>query len=54
MRLLVALGADPLIPTTENSTPLMVAAGVGTRSPGEDAGTESEALDAVKLASRPW
>ena len=28
----------------------MVAAGVGTRSPGEDAGTEPEALEAVKLA----
>jgi hypothetical protein len=27
-----------------------VAAGVGTRSPGEDAGTESEALEAVKVA----
>jgi ankyrin repeat protein len=50
MRLLVKLGADPLIPTTEGSTPLMVAAGVGTRSPGEDAGTEEECLEAVKLA----
>jgi uncharacterized protein len=50
MRLLVQLGADPRIPTAENTTPLMVAAGVGTRSPGEDAGTEAEALDAVKLA----
>jgi hypothetical protein len=28
----------------------MVAAGVGTRSPGEDAGTEQEALEAVKAA----
>jgi hypothetical protein len=28
----------------------MAAAGVGTRSPGEDAGTESEALEAVKVA----
>jgi len=50
MRLLVKLGADPMIPTTAGSTPLMVAAGVGTRSPGEDAGTEAEALEAVKLA----
>lgn len=48
MRLLVKLGADPAIPTKENTTPLMVAAGVGTRSPGEDAGTEAEALEAVK------
>ena len=50
MRLLVKLGADPLIPTTDGSTPLMVAAGVGTRSPDEDAGSEQEALEAVKLA----
>lgn len=50
MRLLVKLGADPLIPTAEKTTPLMVAAGVGTRSPGEDAGTEPEVLEAVKVA----
>jgi uncharacterized protein len=28
----------------------MVAAGVGTRSPGEDAGAEAEVLEAVKVA----
>ncbi len=50
MRLLAQLGADPLLPTAENTTPLMAAAGVGTRSPGEDAGTDSEALAAVKVA----
>ena len=50
MRLLASLGADPRIPTAENTTPLMVAAGVGTRSPGEDAGTEAESLEAVKVA----
>ena len=50
MRLLVELGADPKLPNSDGSTPLMVAAGLGTRSPGEDAGAESEALEAVKLA----
>ena len=50
MRLFAKLGADPLIPNSDNTTPLMVAAGVGTRSPGEDAGTEAEALAAVKVA----
>ena len=50
MRLLAELGADPLIPNEENSTPLMAAAGLGTRSPGEDAGTEAEVLDAVQVA----
>lgn len=49
MRLLVKLGADPSIPTTAKTTPLMAAAGVGTRSPGEDAGTETDALEAVKF-----
>jgi ankyrin repeat protein len=50
MRLLVELGADPLLPNEDGTTPLMVAAGVGTHSPGEDAGTPAEALEAVKLA----
>lgn len=50
MRLLVELGADPLLPNEDGTTPLMVAAGVGTHSPGEDAGTPVEALAAVKLA----
>ena len=50
MHTLVELGADPNLPNEDNSTPLMAAAGLGTRSPGEDAGTESEVLDAVKVA----
>lgn len=50
MRLLVELGADPLLPNQDGTTPLMVAAGVGTNSPGEDAGSPPEALAAVKLA----
>jgi ankyrin repeat protein len=50
MRLLAKLGADPLLPNADNTTPLMVAAGVGTRSPGEDAGTNAEVLEAVKVA----
>lgn len=50
MRLLFRLGADPLLPNVDGTTPLLAAAGVGTHAPGEDAGTESEALEAVKLA----
>ena len=34
MRLLAELGADPLLPNEDNTTPIMVAAGVGTSSPG--------------------
>src|SRR5260221_5203846 len=50
MRTLAALGADPLIPNVDNSTPLMAAAGLASRSPGEDPGTESETLEAVQAA----
>lgn len=49
MKTLAALGADPTLTNTENSTPLMAAAGLATRSPGEDAGTESEVLEAVQV-----
>ena len=50
MRLLVELGADAHLTNEDNSTPLMVAAGLGTSAPGEDPGTESEVLEAVRLA----
>jgi len=50
MRLLVELGADPLTPNVDRCTPLMAAAGIGTLAPGEEAGTEPEALEAVALA----
>ena len=49
MRLLLELGADPLLPNFDNTTPLMAAAGVGTNEPQEEAGEESEALEAVKM-----
>jgi uncharacterized protein len=50
MKLLAELGADPLLTNEDGSTPLMVAAGLGTNAPGEDPGTEPEVLDAVKVA----
>jgi ankyrin repeat protein len=50
MRTLASLGADPLIPNADGATPLIVASGLGTRSPGEDAGTEAEVIEAVKVA----
>ena len=50
MRLLAELGADPLLSNEDNTTPIMVAAGVGTSSPGEDPGTEPEVLEAVRVA----
>ncbi len=48
MRTLVGLGADPSITNVEQSTPLMEAAGLATRSPGEDAGTEPQVIEAVE------
>lgn len=50
MKLLAALGADPHLTNVEESTPLMAAAGLATRSPGEDAGTEAEVLEALQVA----
>lgn len=49
MRVLLELGADPSIKTNNNTTPLMVAAGVGIWAPGENPGTHEEVLAAVKL-----
>ena len=49
MRLLVELGVDPKLPNEDGTTPLLAAAGLDIRSPGEDAGTEPECLEAVKL-----
>ncbi|WP_395144302.1 ankyrin repeat domain-containing protein [Armatimonas sp.] len=47
MRLLVELGADPKIPNADNCPPLVVAAGVGTQAPGEEAGTEQEMVEVL-------
>jgi ankyrin repeat protein len=49
MRLLIELGADPLLPNFNNTTPLLAAAGVGTGEPQEEAGEENEAVEAVNL-----
>ena len=50
MRLLAEAGADPFLTNDDQSTALMVAAGLGTSSPGEDPGTEAEVLEAVQVA----
>jgi uncharacterized protein len=47
MRLLLAAGADPTIKNVDGCTPLMAAAGLGTRAAEEEAGTEDEAVEAV-------
>jgi ankyrin repeat protein len=50
MRVLAELGANPLLTNEDGTTPLMVAAGIGTSSPQEDPGIEPEVLASVKLA----
>jgi ankyrin repeat protein len=50
MKALLKHGADPRMPNSRHSTPLMAAAGLGCLAPGEEAGTEDEAIEAVKLA----
>jgi ankyrin repeat protein len=49
MKTLIELGANPAATNVEKSTALMLAAGLATRSPGEDAGTEPEVLEAVQV-----
>jgi len=51
MRLLVELGADPLLGNVDNCTPLMAATGIGIGGAAADetAGTEPEVLEAVQL-----
>jgi len=49
LKALATLGADPSLTNADNSTPLMMAAGLATRSPGEDAGTESEVVEAMQF-----
>ena len=48
MRLLLNLGADPLLTNEDGTTALLVAAGVSVW-PNESAGSKEEALEAVKL-----
>lgn len=48
MRKLVELGADPLINSTNKSTPLMAATGIGRKMEDASAGTEEEILASAK------
>jgi ankyrin repeat protein len=49
MHTLLELGADPLLTNVEGDTPLMVAAGVGIYSQGENPGQPEESAEAVKM-----
>ena len=47
LKVLLELGADPAIPNVENCPPLLAACGVGVTAPGEEPGTEAEAMATV-------
>ncbi len=47
MKLLMELHAVPSIPNADGTTALLPAAGIGTMAPGEEAGTEEEAIRVV-------
>ena len=49
MRLLLKMGAEPLVANEDGTTALLVAAGVGIWSSSESPGSAGEALEAVKL-----
>lgn len=49
LRVLAECGADPTLTNVDGSTPLMVAAGLATRSPGEDAGTERDVIETLQV-----
>jgi hypothetical protein len=49
MQALLDLGADPFLANVEGDTPLMVAAGVGIYSQGENPGQPEESAEAVKF-----
>lgn len=48
MKVFMELGADPLLMSVEEDTPLMAACGVGMSGVGENAGSNEEAMEAVK------
>lgn len=47
LKLLHGLGADPSLPNADDCPPLLAACGVGVTAPGEEPGTEAEALATV-------
>lgn len=47
MKLLVELGADPTIPNADNTPPILMTCGIGVNAPGEEAGTEKEAIESL-------
>ena len=49
LKLLHSLGADPTLTNVDGITPLMAAAGLGTRAVEEEAGTDEEACEAIEF-----
>ena len=53
MRLLLELGADPLLPNFNNTTPLMAAAGVGTTRAAGRGGRGKRSAGSCEDVARP-
>ncbi|MEO1997660.1 MAG: ankyrin repeat domain-containing protein, partial [Planctomycetaceae bacterium] len=49
LQLLLELGAHAQLGNGDQCTPLMAASGIGTLAPGEEAGTEAEAVQVIRL-----
>ena len=49
LQLLRELGAHAQLGNVDHCTPLMAASGIGTLAPGEEAGTEAEAVQVIRL-----
>ena len=49
MRTLIELGADPMLPNAEHTTPFLAAAGAGVVTAEETAGTEPDVLATLKM-----
>ncbi|MEM9015392.1 MAG: ankyrin repeat domain-containing protein, partial [Verrucomicrobiota bacterium] len=48
LKVLYQLGADPSIANADETTALLAACGVGSRTPEEEAGTEDEAIEVIE------
>jgi uncharacterized protein len=49
IKLLIELGADPQLKTTDGTSALLAAAGVGVDAPEEAAGSEPESMEAIEI-----
>jgi uncharacterized protein len=49
LKVLLEMGADPLLTNVDHCTPLLAASGIGTTSVGEEPGTEPEVIETINF-----